>query len=646
MTTSSNRVHTDCVSDREHGRHNPPSGELYSPHGTVTSPGASHDSKAEENGSTRPKRKTKPNRSFDPAAQVARDATAAEQAPPAPDGPRPDGSGGTLQFNLANNRVDRNQMTTSSNRVHTDCVSYREHGRHNPPSKESNSPHGTVTSPGASQDSKAEENGSTRPKRKTKPNHGFDPAAQIARDARAAEQAPPAPDGPRPAGSGGTLQLDLSNNTVDRNQMTTSSNRVRTDCVSNREHRRHNPPCGESYSPHGTVTSPDASQDSKAEENSSTRPKRKAKPNRSFDPAAQIATHTLRPPSRLYQLQMDLVLMDSKAEENGSTRPKRKTKPNRGFDPAAQVARDATAAEQAPPAPDGPRPDGSGGTLQLNLANNTVDRNQMTTSSNRFHTDCVSNREHGRHNPPCGKSYSYSPHGTVMSLSASQDSKAEENGSTRPRRKTKPKRGFDAAAQVARDARAAEQAPPAPDGPRPDGSGGTLQFNQANNTVDRNQMTTSSNRVHTDCVSNREHGRHNPPSRESYSPHGTVTSSGASQDSKAEENGSTRPKIKSKPNRGFDPAAQVARDARAAEQAPPAPDGPRPDGSVGTLQFNLANNTVDRNQMTTSSTWFIRIVFPTGSMGVITLPAEKVILRTELSRPLLRPRTPRPKRMA
>nr|XP_040253514.1 uncharacterized protein LOC120970649 [Aegilops tauschii subsp. strangulata]XP_045088055.1 uncharacterized protein LOC120970918 [Aegilops tauschii subsp. strangulata] len=193
MTTSSNRVHTDCVSNRKHGRHNPPCAKSYSPHGTVTSPGASQDSKAEENGSTRPKRKTKPNRGFDPAAQVARDASAVEQPPPAPDRPRPDGSGGTFQLNLANNTVDRNQMTTSSNRVHTDCVSNRKHGRHNPPCGKSYSPHGTVTSPGASQDSKAEENGSTRPKRKTKPNRGFDPAAQVARDASAVEQPPPAP---------------------------------------------------------------------------------------------------------------------------------------------------------------------------------------------------------------------------------------------------------------------------------------------------------------------------------------------------------------------------------------------------------------------------------------------------------------------
>ena len=108
------------------------------------------------------------------------------------------------------------------------------------------------------------------------------------------------------------------------------------------------------------------------------------------------------------------------------------------------------------------------------------------------------------------------------------------------------------------------------DGPRPDGSGGTLHLNLANNTVDRNQMTTSSNRVHTDCGSNRQHGRHNPPCGESYSPHEIVTSPGASQDSKAEENGSTRPKRKTKPNRGFDPAAQVARDATAVEQGPPA----------------------------------------------------------------------------
>ena len=111
------------------------------------------------------------------------------------------------------------------------------------------------------------------------------------------------------------------------------------------------------------------------------------------------------------------------------------------------------------PVSDGPRLDGSGGTLQLNLANNTVDINQMTTSSNRVHTDCVSNREHGHHNPPCGESYS--PHGTVTSPYASQDSKAEENGLTRPKRKTKPNRGFDPVAQVARDATAAEQAPPA-----------------------------------------------------------------------------------------------------------------------------------------------------------------------------------------
>ena len=111
---------------------------------------------------------------------------------------------------------------------------------------------------------------------------------------------------------------------------------------------------------------------------------------------------------------------------------------------------------------DGPHPDGSRGTLQLNPAKKTVNRNQVTTSSNRVHTDCVSNREHGRHNPPCGESYSYSPHRTVRSPGASQDSKAEENGSTRPKRKTKPNRGFDPAAQVARDATAAEQAPPAP----------------------------------------------------------------------------------------------------------------------------------------------------------------------------------------
>ncbi|KAM3316520.1 hypothetical protein ACQJBY_034569 [Aegilops geniculata] len=203
---------------------------------------------------------------------------------------------------------------------------------------------------------------------------------------------------------------------------------------------------------------------------------------------------------------------------------------------AAPVPGHASAVEQPSPAPDGPRPDGSGGTLQLNLGNNTVDGNQMITSSNRVHTDCVSNRKHGRHNPPRGESYS--PHGTFTSHGASQDSHAEENGLTRPKRKTKPNRGFDPAAQVARDATAAEQAPPAPDGPRPDGSWGTLQLNLANNTDDGNQLITSSSRFHTDCVSNRKHGRHNPPCGESYSPRGNLTSPSASEDSKGVENGS------------------------------------------------------------------------------------------------------------
>lgn len=102
-----------------------------------------------------------------PAAQVAGDTPAVEQPPPAPDGPRPDGSGSTLQLDQANSTVDRNQMITSSN---------RKHPRSEPPSEKSYSPHGTVTSPGASQGSKAKENGSTRPKRRRKPNRHFDPA--------------------------------------------------------------------------------------------------------------------------------------------------------------------------------------------------------------------------------------------------------------------------------------------------------------------------------------------------------------------------------------------------------------------------------------------------------------------------------------
>lgn len=112
------------------------------------------------------------------------------------------------------------------------------------------------------------------------------------------------------------------------------------------------------------------------------------------------------------------------------------------------------------------------------------------------------------------------------------------------------------AAQVAGDTPAVEQPPPAPDGPRPDGSGSTLQLDQANSTVDRNQMITTRQKKKTQMItsSNRKHPRSEPPSEKSYSPHGTITSPGASQGSKAEENGSTRPKRRRKPNRHFDPA--------------------------------------------------------------------------------------------
>ncbi|KAM3262365.1 hypothetical protein ACQJBY_052838 [Aegilops geniculata] len=96
---------------------------------------------------------------------------------------------------------------------------------------------------------------------------------------------------------------------------------------------------------------------------------------------------------------------------------------------AAQVARVTRAVQHPPPAPvsDGPRPDGSWSTLQVGLANTT----------DQTHTGCGE--------PPCGDKNTYSSNGTVMSVGASQDSKAEENGSTRPKRKRKPNSRLDTA---------------------------------------------------------------------------------------------------------------------------------------------------------------------------------------------------------
>ncbi|XBH87941.1 hypothetical protein VPH35_075308 [Triticum aestivum] len=79
-------------------------------------------------------------------------------------------------------------------------------------------------------------------------------------------------------------------------------------------------------------------------------------------------------------------------------------------------------------------------------------------------------------------------------------------------------------AQVDRVTRAVQHPPPAPvsDGPRPDGSWSTLQVGLANTT----------DQTHTGCGE--------PPcgDKKTYSSNGTVTSVGASQDSKAKEDGS------------------------------------------------------------------------------------------------------------
>ncbi|KAE8782450.1 hypothetical protein D1007_44114 [Hordeum vulgare] len=541
-----------------------------------------------------------------PAAQVAGDTPAIEQSPPAPDGPHPDGSGSTLQLDLADNREhgrgEPHKKVTSSNRK-------REH--------ETREPHKKIVSSNKKQMHVPRELHKKIASSDTKDDHEIrEPGSE---ESYSLHRTVTLADGPRTDGSGSTPQLDLADNTVDRNKMIPSSNR---------EHGR-----GEPYM---KITNSNKKQEHVPHEPhkkiASSNKKQEHVPREFHKKIASSDTkddHEIREPGsgESYSLHRTVTLAgapeDSKAEENGS----------------------ATSLLCMHPFSDGPRTDQLGSTPQLDLADNTVDRNQMIPSSNREHghgephkkiTSSNKKQEHVPHEPhkkiassskkqehvprelhkkiassdtkddheirEPGSGESYSLHQTVTLAGASQDSKAEENGS----------------------ATSLLCMHPFTDGPRTDGSGSTPQLYLADNTVDRNQMIPSSNREHgrgephkkiTSSNKKQEHVPHEPHKKiagsnkmrehvprelhkkiassdtkddheirepgsgESYSLHRTVTLAGASQDSKAEENGS----------------------ATSLLCMHPFSDGPRTDGSGSTPQLDLVDNMVDRNQMIPSS---------------------------------------------
>ncbi|XP_044979943.1 semenogelin-1-like [Hordeum vulgare subsp. vulgare] len=481
-----------------------------------------------------------------PAAQVAGDTPAIEQSPPAPDGPRTDGSGNTPQLDLADNTVDRNKMIPSSN---------REHGRGEPYMKITNSnkkhehvphePHKKIASSNKKQEHVPREFHKKIASSDTKDDHeirepGSGESYSLHRTVTLA-------DGPRTDQLGSTPQLDLADNTVDRNQMIPSSNR---------EHG--------SGEPHKKITSSNKKQEHVPHE-----------------PHKKIASSNKKQEHVPRELHKKIASSDTK-DDHEIREP--------GSGESYSLHRTVTLV-------DGPRTDGSRSTPQLDLADNTVDRNQMIPSSNREqgrgepHKKITSSNKKQEHVP-------HEPHKKIASSNKKQEHVPRELHKKIDSSDTKD--DHEIREPGSGESYSLHRTVTLADGPRTDQLGSTPQLDLADNTVDRNQMIPSSNR---------EHGRGEPHKKITSSnkkqehvphePHKKIASSNKKQEHVPRE---LHKKIASSDTKDDHEIREPGSgESYSLHRTVTLVDGPRTDQLGSTPQLDLADNTVDRNQMIPSS---------------------------------------------